>query len=305
MATEAFNPEILRSPALLAHFLDGAEETAAILRARQTPATPPLAGRWSVACLAELEEVYHLTSMLVLTVISYLLHGLCMTDLSKRVWVLSRHEQANGTIIKAQKVFQDTLLARSINTHRKDSADFYLQKPMSTTLPGRAEPINLNFFQERGACRGMCHWFVYLYFKTLNQFTDPQEHMRAIGMQFEQGASKQAAFICSLYPVEQIYQLLHLNFRGDYLRINPLNKSHEQLIGEIQQCTPGIYGIYTANHQLVYAKSNDGHQFLFDPNKGTFVVDSPILFKKAMAQYFEKHDSLQEIYIDRYSPAIA
>lgn len=301
MATVAFRPEILQSPALLADFLNGNEESAAIIRAAQNPSASQLADRWDTACLSEVKETYHLLYAFVLTVLSYALHNLCMPDLSKRLWVLSRHEQSNGTIIKTEKFFQEHFLARSINYYRNDTADFYLQSPLLLNLSSQSATL-LEFFHDKGLCRGMSLWFVYLYFKTQNHFSNPQEHLRALGTQFEQGASRQAAFLHSMKTPSSNYDLLNLNTQIDYLKINPRGKTHEQIIGEMQHCIPGVYGVYTGTHQLVYIKHQDGRQFLFDPNKGIFEVDSLALFKKAMERYFNTHDNAPKILIDRYTP---
>lgn len=302
MTTTDFHPIILVSPVTLPRFLEGTEEVAAIIKAGQNPSSPRLlSDHWNVVCLNEVKEVFHLCYSLVLKSLSLLFDGLCMSDLSKRTWVMSCHELTEGTLFKTQQVFQDKFLARSINTYRKDIADFYLQEPLQYSLPGQSRVFNLKFFNSKGVCKGMCHWFVSLYFKTQNLFIDTQEHLRALGTQFEQGASRQAAFLQPTIPSDFLYNLLHMNCHLDFLKIDPRDKTHEQIIQEIQSCPPGVYGIYAANHQFVYIKSDNGQQFLFDPNKGVLKVDSLFLFKYAISRYLVRHDSSQNIIIDQYS----
>ncbi len=245
MTTTTFHPEILLSATERARFFEGREEAISIGNYR---ADPQRAGRWDVTCLSELTELYHLTNAFFLMMTSYLLHGLCMTDLSKRLWVLSRHEHSEGTVIKTQRVFQENFLVRSINTYRKDIADFYLQSPIHFFLPGQTETCSADFFRSNGLCRGMCHWFVYLYFKTIGQFTTAEEHVRAVGAQFEQGASRQAAFLQGLNPLPALYELLRFHIQADYLNTTLQGKTHAELIRQIQSFEPGVYGIYVGNH---------------------------------------------------------
>lgn len=302
MAIEAFNPLLLQNSAFLARFLEGSEEAAAIVCAGSN-ASGRLAGRWEVSYLSNFKEVYFQLTALVLYATSYLSYGLCMTDLSKRLRVWAQHEQSNARVIAAVRVFQNNLLGFSINTYRKNISDFYLQPPLQIALPGLTEASRFNFFSENGVCRGMSHWFVYLFFKTLNQFSNPEQHLCALSTQFEHGASKQAAFLHSLNQSRDMmlmmYGLLNLNVQEDYLSADPQNL--EQLRQELQLCPPGVYGIYIGNHQLAYIKYQSSHQqFLFDPNYGIFKIDSSPLFIKGLERYFGNHDLADPIFVDRY-----
>jgi hypothetical protein len=214
---------------------------------------------------------------------------------------MSRHAMADATAIKVQKVFQMHLLSRSINTHRKDTSDYYLQAPIRTPFVTHPNPLSLNFFHQDGICRGMCHWFVFLYFKTQGHFADPEQHIRAVGQQFEQGAPCQAAFLHSL-SLPPLYDLLGLNVQENNSKINVTGKTTEQILREFQCRVPGVYGIYTSSHQLIYIKIDDNHQYLFEPNTGCIKITSTQLFKNAIERYLESHNNAQEIFIDKYSP---
>lgn len=291
-----FSPDILQNPTTLARFLSGKEEAAAVVQAGHST----LAGRWVVTEPSCWQEMYLSLSSLVLMIASYALQTLCMTDLSKRAWVLSRHQSAQMRVLETQKIFQNNVISRSINTHQIDTADFYLQHPLSTNLP-RTEAARIPFFYSWGICHGMCHWFIHLFFKTYGHFPNAEQHLCALSTQFEQGAPRQAAFLQAPEVFSSIADLLKLDVQKDYKLIDPRVSTHEQIIRGIQSCEPGVYGIYAGNHQVAYIKYAD-KQFLFDPNRGVIKVDSPDLFLKAMESYLKVQDHGLDILIDRYLP---
>ena len=304
MTTVPFHPIVLVSSVSLPRFLAGTEEVAAIIQAGQNPAALRLSDRWDVVCLAEVKELFHLCYGLILLSCKCLCDALCLSDLSKRAWVLACHEMTDGTLLRTQQVFQNNFLARSVNACRKDIADFYLQEPRlqySLPGPGNNRVFDLQFFYGKGVCKGMCHWFVSLYFKTQHLFTDPKEHLRALGTQFEQGASRQAAFLQLPLHTREFCNFLNLNCHPDILAINSQGMTCEQLIQDIRSCPSGVYGVYIANHQIIYIKSDDGQEFFFDPNKGVLKIDSLFLFKYVIARYFKQHDPQKTIFVDRYS----
>lgn len=298
----AFNPEVLLTQASVTQFLSGEQEADEIVRS--SPLAPSLTSplhRHSWAWI-DAKELYYLFSSFVLTVASCVLQAVCLTDLHKKTWVMSCHAMADATAIKAQKVFQANLLSRSINAHRKDTSDYFLQQPVRTSFATPPDSTSLNSFHKDGLCRGMCFWFIYLYFKTQGSFTDPEQHVRAIGQQFEQGAPRQAAFLHSLMVLPSLYDLLRLNVREENSKFKVAETTPEQIFHEFQSRAPGVYGIYTPSHQVVYIKVDDDRQYLFDPNTGCIKITSDKLFKNAMESYFETHDSRQDIFIDKYSP---
>ena len=213
---------------------------------------------------------------------------------------MSRHAMANATTIKVHKIFQENLLSRSINTHREDTSDYYLQHPLRIPFITHPTPTSLNFFHKEGLCRGMCHWFIFLYFKTQAHFTDPDQHVHAVGQQFEKGAARQPAFLHSL-TLPSVYDLLRLDVHQDNSRMSVVGKTIEQILHEFQCRIPGVYGIYTSSHQVVYIKVDDAHQYLFDPKTGCIKISSLELFKNAMKHYLESHDNTKDLSIDKYS----
>lgn len=293
-----FKPDFLLIPASLDRFMFRNEEVAVILRDGPTPPTAQ-GHTWSNSYI-DLNELYFYVSGFFLSLGSYLLHALCMTDLSKKMWVQSRHTINDATAIKADKIFQNNLLAKSVNTHRLDATNYFLLPPARTTLATHPAGGMVNFFHTGGICRGMCHWFVHLYFKSRGHFSDINQHLRSVGQQFTQGAPNQAALLQS-FDLPPVYDLLHLRVQADYSKISVKNKTVEQIIREIQVRPLGVYGIYTSSHQVIYIKIDESRQYLFDPNVGVIRLASPLVFWQAMQTYIETHDPLKEIIVDLYN----
>ncbi len=290
MSTVTFNSETLRTQESVAQFLSGEQEAGAIVNSSAT-ATPP----------THVDEVSSLVSGYLLTVAYWFLRLVCFTDLSKKIWVQSRHALDNAAAIKTQKVFQENLLARSINAHRKDTEDFYLQPSAPPSFTDQITD-SLNYFHNNGICRGMCYWFIHLYFKTQSSFSDPEQHLQAVARQFEQGAPRQAAFLQSIKNLPFLYDLLKLNLEEDVVKIKVEGKKTEEILQEMQPPHPGVYGINTSSHQVMLFKFVDNRQYLFDPMIGCVKISSPELFKNAMERYLETHDKKKEIILDSYSP---
>jgi hypothetical protein len=288
-----YTPEVLSSRDSFQRFLSG-DEAAAALR----PGQHNLAHRWDATDF-EVKEYCHWATTLFLTAVSYLLQGLCLTSLSNRVWVLSRHELAEARFAKAVRVFQDNLITRSINAYREEDAEFYSQIPTSITASPEPRPLN---FESFGLCRGMCYWYMHLFFKTQLRFVDPIEHLRALGDLFAQGAPIQAVLLHAL-PTEDdfLYEMADLDVEEGHAAIPTKDKRDEALIAEINRLDPGKYYIYTSNHVVVFIKMAN-QQFIFDPSTGTINVTSPLLFQNAMSCYFDLHDREKEIVIDRCMP---
>ena len=290
----AFQLEFLLSPSALNRFLSGNDEIAAMA---QTVHTAKAQGRsWG----PDLDQAYYWITGYFLTVGSYLLSALCMGNLSKRVWVQSRHALQYGEVLKAENLFQHHLLAKSINTHRLDSASQYLLPPLTTTLSTHPTSGQLNLFHSWGVCRGMSYWFIHLYFKTRSSFSNADLQLAAVGKQFEQGAPQQAVLLHALDP-SSVYDLLRLGVREDYSKISPHGKTEEQIIGSIRSNPPGIYGIYTSSHQVVYIKVDASREYLFDPKVGIIKISTAALFKTAMEDGLQSHNTVKEILIDQYT----
>lgn len=285
------NANLLTSPSTAVQFLNVDREAEAVVRSAREPSSP---------FPKDEDELSNYVRGLLLVIASYALHVVCFTDLSKKVWVMSRHAIADGEAISAQKVFKNHLLTRSINTHREDSEDYYLLPRLQTSfIPRERNSAHLNFFQSYGICRGMCYWFASLYLKTKGQCADPEEQVRAVGKQFERGASPQAAFLHSLKH-NHVYDLLKLRVQEDESTIPYTGNTYDQICRKILVRVPGVYGIYTSTHMVLFIKIDDDRQYLFDPNVGCIKITGTDTLKTAMEPYLNHHDPSGEILIDRF-----
>ncbi len=295
MSTQTIPTDFSSSSTQLKLFISGDKEKKEVLSRFLLPTTS-VQGKTSNSALYDLAYGYFLT------LVSYLVYPLCLSDLSKKIWVESRHILNNARVIKTNKVFQDHLLAKSVNTHRLDSSDYFLRSPNKTDLATHPTPKTLNFFHKEGICRGICHWFTHLYFKTCTSTTNTDQLLTAVGKQFEQGAPAQAAFLHSLDPLAAC-KLLGFKAQMDHSKISTKAKSEEQIIAEFQNRPPGVYGIYTSTHQVVYIKVDEVRQYLFDPMIGVVKITSPLVFKNVMQRYLATQSPSQEIHVDLYSPS--
>jgi hypothetical protein len=282
---------MVQSQASLRHFLSSQTEEAEILRGGKVQAVYG-------GCCPLIEECYYLFCEVVLTIGSHLLHLCGMTDLSKRAWVLSRHAIYDATAMKTHRVFQENFLIKSANTHRLCDESAYLQPATKTHLPTYPVPGMVQWFHSRGVCRGMCLWFVYLYLKTGPKFCDVEQHLRAVGEQFKDGAPVQSVLLQSL-QTRPAHELLHL--RAQESQIATRGQTEDQILSQLQARPPGAYGIYTSCHQVVYIKVDSSRQFLFEPNKGTLKLPSPLLFKQAMEGCLSSHNRSAPLIVDRYT----
>lgn len=273
-------------------FFSASQESAAI---RQSP---PLLPYTPTDGETSFEEISTLVWGYILTLTSYLFYAIGFSDFSKTTWVDSRHIFANATVVKTARIFQNHLLATSINTHRKDSEEYFLRSDESTPLETHPNNGLLQFFHAWGMCRGMCHWFIHLYFKTHGMLTDSDQWMHALGNQFAQGAPNHAAFLHSLnYP--SIKELLHLEIQRDFANVSA-NQTQEEIAQAIMKNPPGIYAVYTSSHCMVFIQLANSAYF-FDPNKGVIKIDSVTILQQALEEHLNAHDNKKDILVDLYS----
>lgn len=280
----------LTTPTTAIQFLDVERNAAEVVRTAREPSSPSP---------REEDALGNFVRGVLLGLASYLLQMVCLTDLSRKAWVTGRHAISDGYAASAHKVFQNRLLARSINAHREDSEGYYLQPRLHTAMTTHPDPNYLNFFHSYGICRGMCYWFAALYLKTKGQFTNPEEHVRAVGKQFEKGASPQAAFLHSI-DLPHAYDFLKLRVQEDNTVIPFQGNSHDQICRKLLVRVPGVYGVYVSNHMLLYIKVDDERQYLFDPIVGSIKIDSFETLKTALQPVLDKHNPAEEIVVDRF-----
>lgn len=268
----SFSPEIFESVHTLRAYLTGQEAISEIHRMAHSPIPPAgskLNGRWEVvkwelyAAAQELFSIY-------LTAVSHLFDCAGATELSKRYYVAFRHAKAPTFFLGHYHRMRNNFLMSSLNTHRSDTADLYLHPPL---LPGTAQRFEIDgkgveFFHPKGVCRGMVNWFLYLYFRTQDHFSDPDEHIKAVTKQFESGAPKEASLLQGLHA-EATSQLLDLDQELDVLQYDPVHQTDQQIAEQLCSLSPGVYVLYSSSHCVNWIHLKGGQGYFYDPSCGS------------------------------------
>jgi len=273
----------------ISRFFQENRDVAEILR--ENPPSVEQSDSWT-------QRIGYLTWFFFLKIAGYLSQCLCARSISRRCFVYSAHAHFAYQKEKLRSIFQNHLLAYAPNAHRKDTADFYLHPNISVLdLSAQIEP-----FQKNGLCRGMCLWFAQLYYQTMDQFPNRDDHIRAIGKRFELGANRQAAFLQAMNTDTPhfLFGLLPLQVQRNRAQINP---PHDQatLAQQLRELPIGVYGIYTSNHMMLWIQEGQRRQFLFNPGVGTLSLPSPALLEKGLEDVLSLHDPNTAILIDQYS----
>ena len=137
----------------------------------------------------------------------------------------------------------------------------------------------VKFNHHHGICRGMSNWFLYLYLKTKDQFSDPQSHMAAIGRQFAEGGGMESTLLQSIYlrkgnllNMKVGTQVAHSpgTFVTSLYKYTPSEwkSSTELIVCQLQNMPAGAYEVGLPLHDVTYVKINNRLGFFFDPNHG-------------------------------------
>ncbi|MGE0669655.1 MAG: hypothetical protein AB7H48_11060 [Parachlamydiales bacterium] len=151
-----------------------------------------------------------------------------------------------------------------------------------STDPNEGE---VRFDHANGICRGMSDWFLYLYFKTKHEFSDPRSHMIALGRQFSKGGGVEPVLLQSLNIKNgsllnlrigvHDQQLIAGRYPGVELSRYPLNQwenEQDRIIQELRNLPPGGYKVGVPHHSTAYVKVDDHLSFYFDPNVGIIEI---------------------------------
>lgn len=162
----------------------------------------------------------------------------------------------------------------------------------------RTRGNGIKFDNNNGICFGECLWYLHLYLKTKDQFTDPRAQMAAIGKQFAKGGGMDPTLIQSLHlgkgkllgikmgsqaPRELgVWDLSKLNFNGTVIAKQISNYGTpvilrtptewrslgDEIIRQLQTLPSGAYTARMPGHVTVYVKIHDRLGYFFDPNDG-------------------------------------
>lgn len=169
----------------------------------------------------------------------------------------------------------------------------------------------IKFGHNKGICRGMSFWFIYLYLHTKDQFNNPRAHMAALGEQFKTGGGMDPTLLQSicLDAVEDKQSMDQGYFlqAGGYLLNLKVDKSNAQTqsvrysldqwrkgdyepVEELDLLPAGAYAVSLPEHQTVFIKINRQLGYFFDPNFGIVEIQGSYLS-------FELHDKVSHSLI--------
>jgi hypothetical protein len=146
----------------------------------------------------------------------------------------------------------------------------------------------IKFGHYQGICRGESFWFLNLYLKTKDQFSDPRAHMAALGEQFKDGGGMDPTLLQSIYlgngellnlkiGTQSATEILPRSLRHttDNWRSNSAN-----IIRQLKAIPVGAYAVGVPVHQTAFVKVDNQLGFFFDPNHGIIEIQGPELAEK-------------------------
>lgn len=292
-----FTPQLLDSATHLRAYLSGQEAIDQINRqaANSIPsAASRLNDRWEVFKW-ELDSTFQDIYTLFLSAVSSLLKCIGATDLAKRCHVASRQAMASTLFLTHHNKMGNNFLMSSLNTHRTDSNGLYLHPslepeshPLFEIRDIHGQNQGVNFFHQHGVCRGMANWFFYLYFQTQAQFTNPDEHIKAVTQQFEAGAPKEASLLHSLNE-EATTQLLNLDRQLDVLQCDPMTLTDRQIAELLCALPPGAYALYSSSHRVNWINLGGSRGYFYNPSFGSDRIQEIDDLTKCVKEFIKTH----------------
>jgi len=157
---------------------------------------------------------------------------------------------------------------------------------------------NVSLFSEQGNCRGGSLWFIYLFHKTQNLFTDRSKHLEAIAQQFSSGMPRQAALLQAFDDSDDLLKMQKEEYSDSTISLYELDCNRPSAQAKIQSLPKGIYRVGTSNHSLVYIKGKN-ENFVWDPSFGLSVMEPDEMLAWIKKHY---HSGCPEsiVYFQRY-----
>ena len=242
-------------------------------------------------------------------------------NLVKRCYVsIEAGKQKNATPFYLREI-KGQILVRSINYYQPRIHDFYLHARLefrlryllNSSMQWMTDSA-LEFYHPNGLCTGICFWFIYLYFKTIDLFPNSIEHhLVEISKLFKSGATYHAALLQGLNKVNAPWLRRHIL----QIEIEGLSKTKNYHSTRIIS-TEKLYQGPTANQELLemlpdgphFLEFFELHQtlsfkvgqefFIFDPNVGLikFFGENKIQsVHDFFIKYAETHDPNRSSYV--------
>lgn len=293
IAYNRFTPEVLDSYDRFLEFFQDSPAVDKIEKEAEDLALQnkgKLAGRWQVTALKATRPFAYIYTVFAEAISTLLFH------LGLRTWAIqmavSKKLWTNDRRLAACEAYGDKCLAFAFNARAQNAWDVYLQpdKPVETIGSVEVQDIinpsrkKIAFYEDKGCCRGMAEWFLYLYFKTRHMFSDPSAHVKAVGRQFAEGAPREAVLLQALCPRDRNFLGLERVSYDVLERDSNEAENREKITNLFKSLSPGAYAVGTAKHRMNYICMGRNRGYFFNPNHGTIVVEG----KKDLAKVFEK-----------------
>jgi hypothetical protein len=147
----------------------------------------------------------------------------------------------------------------------------------------------IKFGHYQGICRGESFWFLYMYLKTKDQFSDPRAHMAALGEQFKDGGGMDPTLLQSISL--NTGELLNLKIGTQSAAETTCRKLitytpsqwrslSADIIRQIKGLPEGAYAVGLPLHQTACIKIDNELGFFFDPNHGVIEIQGPEFAEK-------------------------
>ncbi|MBS0607026.1 MAG: hypothetical protein KF898_04110 [Parachlamydiales bacterium] len=325
MAT-TFNTSILDSYDSLRGYFHSSPAINQVLRGNNsldykvfTPQNPNLAGIWEV-CQIITEPFRWLIAFVLKQISAQLVSHFGKCETAQQIKMASKYVTAGFNLLSdtPTKIFLLQKTRNRSNDHGivSDTPPIPIHQILDPRVRNRTYNLIQNeiiFSYPDGICRGISDWFLFIYLKTKDQFTDHRSHMAALGKLFSKGGDAEPTLLQSLYLKNGKILDLKIGMQtgrpsGTYGA--PITdqvfcdwkNSSEAMIQEIGNLPAGSYQLCIPFHQMTYVKINDQLGFLLDPNEGVLEINGEGLAETLYSLILDKSEKCIEtaIYIGKF-----
>ncbi|MGE5196446.1 MAG: hypothetical protein ACM3JI_03845 [Anaerolineae bacterium] len=285
----SFNPQVhLSDYQHLKDFFNPTEELARIKKIanknfsdRRFSSLPPLLSEEELSWI-RLKAPLGACLNVFLKALSELFRFVGAKSLGTRYSILSEHQLYDSDKLASFEMFKEKVLSFAINEHATSASDVSLQPDIPleairdrrirrmTHTPG--DPASkIVFHDERGVCRGMTDWFLFLYFSSLKFFKPNNviSHVQAVAEELKEGASSKAALLNCFGKPDRL-----LNFKKKDL----FHCTYAHFKKKSRKIHRGAYQIIVFNrekmegHQVDLIRVSRHLSILVDPNTSCLIL---------------------------------
>jgi hypothetical protein len=159
--------------------------------------------------------------------------------------------------------------------------------------------MHLELRHEKGVCRGMSLWFLYLYLQTKHLYADTQKHMAVLSQIFAEGAPIEAVLLHSINVNKGKIMNLEIGKNEtwfsepvqtvDLIEVDGKRQIKDPSVveKELANLKVGAYRCHFPNHCCVFIKTSENLSYWFDPNFGVVEISGP---DQAAQLFYELND---------------